>query len=104
MKLGIRDKDSIFIAGSNGMVGSAIIRYLKKNFFNTNLEILCPSREELNYLNKNSVFNWFEEKRPDLVIIAAAKVGGIIANYKYPTSFLLENLNIQNNILIIDYL
>tara|TARA_Y100001978_G_scaffold164436_1_gene151471 strand:+ start:123 stop:1133 length:1011 start_codon:yes stop_codon:yes gene_type:complete len=99
MKIGIRNKDSILIAGSNGMVGSSIHRYLKKNFCNTNLEILCPSRKELNYLNKSSVFNWFQKKRPSLVIIAAAKVGGIIANYKYPTSFLLENLNIQNNIL-----
>ena len=63
-----------------------------------NLE--CPSRKELDLTNTELVNEWFGEKKPDIVILAAAKVGGgIYANNKYPVDFLLENLKIQNNVI-----
>ena len=88
--------DKIFIAGSSGMVGSAIKRnFIKKGYKN----ILCPSRDDLNLLNFYAVKNWFKQNTPDVVILAAAKVGGIYANLKYTGDFILENLKIQNNVI-----
>ena len=88
--------DKIFIAGSSGMVGSAIKRaFIKKGYKN----VLCPSRDDLNLLNFNAVENWFKQNTPDVVILAAAKVGGIYANLKYTGDFILENLKIQNNVI-----
>ena len=92
----INKEDKIFIAGSKGMVGSAIKRKLSENEYQ-NLE--CPSRKELDLTNTKSVNEWFGEKKPDIVILAAAKVGGILANNEYPVDFLLENLKIQNNVI-----
>ena len=92
----INKKDKIFIAGAKGMVGSAIKRKLKEYHYE-NLE--CPSREELDLTNTELVSKWFKEKKPSVVILAAAKVGGIYANDKYPVEFLLENLKIQNNVI-----
>ena len=92
----INKEDKIFIAGSRGMVGSAIKRKLSENGYQ-NLE--CPSRKELDLTNTKSVNEWFGEKKPDIVILAAAKVGGILANNEYPVDFLLENLKIQNNVI-----
>ncbi len=86
----------IFIAGHSGMVGSAIKRTLiKKGYQN----LLCPGRKELNLLNFLEVENWFRKNNPDIVILAAAKVGGIYANSEYPADFILENLKIQNNVI-----
>ena len=102
MKKIIEKNERIFIAGSNGMVGSSIRRALSKNFSNkTNksLNLLTPSRLELDFLDSIAVKNWFKKKKPNIVILAAAKVGGIHANSKYPTEFLLENLKIQTNII-----
>jgi len=93
---------SILVAGASGMVGSSIIELLKKKILKdsvTNARIFAPTRNELNYLDTNSVFDWFEANRPKIVIIAAAKVGGIIANNSNPSSFLIDNLKIQNNII-----
>jgi len=95
-------KDKIFIAGSNGMVGSAIYRNLiKKGYGKSNVggQILCPKREELNLLNSQEVKEWFSKNKPDIVIVAAAKVGGILANNTFPADFLLENLKIQVNVI-----
>ena len=92
----INKADKIFIAGARGMVGSAIKRKLLSKGYN-NLE--CPNRDELDLTKTNLVFDWFNEIKPSVVIIAAAKVGGIYANNKYPLDFLLENLKIQNNII-----
>jgi GDP-L-fucose synthase len=90
-------KDSkIFIAGHKGMVGSAIERLLIKEGF-TNL--ITRSRQELNLLDSNSVKQFFDEIKPEYVILSAAKVGGIKANMAQPVEFLNENLNIQNNII-----
>ena len=86
----------IFIAGHSGMVGSAIKRSLIKKGY-TNL--LCPSRKELNLLSFHEVENWFKNNKPDIVILAAAKVGGIYANSEYKADFILENLKIQNNVI-----
>ena len=92
----ITKKDKIFIAGSGGMVGSAI----KRNLTLYNYEnLLCPKREQLDLTNSDKVSNWFKNNKPEIVIIAAAKVGGIFANDSYPTNFLLNNLKIQNNLI-----
>ena len=96
MKNLITPKDKIFIAGASGMVGNCIKQLLiKKNYTN----LLTPSRNELNLLDTNDVKNWFIKNKPTVVIIAAAKVGGILANSRKPFEFLLENLKIQNNLI-----
>ena len=92
----ISKKSKIFIAGHNGMVGSAIKRALNQKGY-TNL--LCASRNDLNLLNFEEVKNWFNQNRPEVVILAAAKVGGIYANSNYSYDFILENLKIQNNVI-----
>ncbi len=92
----IDKKEKIFIAGSKGMVGSAIKRKFKHYGYNN---LLCPSSKELDLTNSGFVFDWFTEKSPDIVVLAAAKVGGIYANNSYPVNFLLENLKIQNNVI-----
>ena len=92
----INKKDNIFIAGHTGMVGSAVKRCFKKNGYSN---LLLPSRKDLDLLNSRSVEKWFSENNPQVVILAAAKVGGIEANSKYPADFILENLKIQSNII-----
>lgn len=88
--------DKIFIAGSRGLVGSAIVRNLTKKGY-TNL--LTPSHAELDLLDPHSVAAWFEKNKPDYVFLAAAKVGGILANSTYPADFIYQNLVIQTNII-----
>ena len=88
--------DRIFIAGHRGMAGSAICRALKRKGYENHY---VASRNELNLLDIKAVQNWFSENRPNIVILAAAKVGGIHANNTYPADFLLENLKIQNNVI-----
>ena len=96
MKNLINKEDKIFVAGSNGMVGKAICRELiKKGYCN----LLTPSRNELDLFQVKNVRKWFNKNKPSVVILAAAKVGGIYANSEYPVEFLLENLKIQNNVL-----
>ena len=92
----INKNDKIFIAGSEGMVGSAIKRNLS---FNDYHNLLCPTRIELDLTNNKNVEDWFTNNKPEIVIIAAAKVGGIFANNSYPSDFLLDNLKIQNNLI-----
>ena len=101
MKKKIQKNEKIFVAGARGMVGNAICKALRKYGYGKSGggSILTPNREELNLLNKVSVKKWFDQNNPTIVIIAAAKVGGILANSTYPTEFLLENLNIQNNLI-----
>ena len=86
---------SIFVAGHKGMVGSAICRQLEKY----QLETLVADKSELDLTDSNSVSSWMLEKKPDAVILAAARVGGILANNSYPVDFLLKNLKIQNNVI-----
>ena len=96
-------EDKIFVAGAKGMAGSAICRELSKRGFsnkNTHRNVLfTPNRSELNCLNSEDVENWFKKHNPSIVIIAAAKVGGIKANMSQPYDFLIENLKIQNNLI-----
>jgi GDP-L-fucose synthase len=93
--------DKIYIAGHKGMVGSAIFRKLEKEGF-TN--ILYKNSKELDLRNQAEVFSFFEENKPDYVFLAAAKVGGIVANNTFRADFIYENLAIQNNIIHAAYL
>ena len=92
----ISKKNSIFIAGHNGMVGSSIKRVLLKKGYKN---LLLPSKSDLNLLDNELVKKWFNKHKPEIVILAAAKVGGIAANFKFPADFILENLKIQTNVI-----
>jgi GDP-L-fucose synthase len=90
-------KDSkIYVAGHRGLVGSAIVRNLKKKGY-TN--IIGRTHSEVDLKNQTSVKKFFEEKKPEYVFLAAAKVGGINANNTAPADFIYENLEIQNNVI-----
>lgn len=88
--------NNIFIAGHNGMVGSAIVRQLNKNTDNT---IITTSRMELDLTNQKAVSDFFSQQKINQVYLAAAKVGGIHANNEYPAEFIYENLMIEINII-----
>lgn len=95
------NKDSkIYIAGHRGMAGSAIFRKLKEKGY-TNF--VTRTSKELDLRNQKAVQDFFEEEKPDVVILAAAKVGGIMANIKSPAIFLYDNLMIQNNVINSSY-
>ena len=94
--------EKIFVAGSSGMVGSSVCRMLKIAGYGNQAydgKILCPQKKELNLLDTESVTEWFNINKPTVVILAAAKIGGIYANYKYPADFIFENLKMQTNII-----
>ncbi len=100
----IFNNEKIFIAGANGMVGKSIIRrLLSQGYCNSKEEILTPSRSELDLSNYEDVNEWFKWNKPTIVIFAAAKVGGIIANKMQPAEFLLENIKIQTNVIEISF-
>jgi len=86
----------IYIAGHRGLVGSAIVRQLKKNGFDN---LLTKPRRELDLTDQAAVRSFFESSRPDYVILAAAKVGGIHANNTFPAEFIYENLVIEANVI-----
>lgn len=86
----------IFIAGHRGMVGSALVREAEKR---GGYEILLATRSELDLLDQSACHQWLKENKPDQVIIAAAKVGGIHANSTYPAEFIYENLAIATNLI-----
>ena len=86
----------IFIAGHRGMVGSAICRQLQKK---SDVEIITRTRDELDLCDQFSVHQFMKAAKPDEVILAAAKVGGIHANNTYPAEFIYQNLQIQNNVI-----
>ena len=90
----LQDK-RIFVAGHRGMVGSAIVRRLSTQA----CELLCADRAELDLLDQSAVRTWILKAKPDAVILAAAKVGGIWANDNYPAAFLYENLMIAANVI-----
>lgn len=91
------DKDAkIYVAGHNGLVGSALVDCLKKYGYTT---IITKSRKELDLLNVQEVYRFFNEEKPDYVFLAAAKVGGIVANDSYPAEFLYQNLTIELNVI-----
>ena len=86
----------IFVAGHRGMVGSAICRKLQDK---PDVEIITCSRDELDLCDQQAVHNFMQSEKPDEVILAAAKVGGIHANNTYPAEFIYQNLQIQNNVI-----
>jgi len=86
----------IFLAGHKGLVGSAILRNLEKN---KKYSILTVERKDLDLLDQNKVFHFLKKNKPKAVIIAAARVGGILANQNYGGEFIYENLQIQNNLI-----
>ena len=88
--------DKIYIAGHRGLVGSAIVRQLKERGF-TNL--LMRTHKELDLTNQAQVQNFFQQEKPDYVILAAAKVGGIHANNTYPADFIYQNMMIEANVI-----
>ena len=94
--------DKIFVAGASGMVGKSIKETLIKHNYGLKTfkgELLTPNRKELDLLNAESVRSWMRINKPDVVILAAAKVGGILANSQCPVDFLLNNLKIQINLI-----
>ena len=93
--------DKIYIAGHKGMVGSAIYRQLQKKGFSN---LIVRTSQELDLRNQQAVANFFATEKPDYVFLAAAKVGGIVANNTYRAEFIHDNLCIQNNIIHQAYL
>src|SRR6266403_1159178 len=87
---------SVYIAGDRGLVGSALLRDLQKHGYRN---IIVRTHNELDLRNTEKVREFFATNKPDAVVVAAARVGGIKANYDYPVEFLLENLQIQNNLI-----
>jgi GDP-L-fucose synthase len=92
----IDQNSKIYIAGHNGMVGSACVRLFQSKGFNN---LIFKTSKDLDLRNQKDVVSFFEEQKPDAVIIAAAKVGGIYANDSYGYDFLMDNLQIQNNLI-----
>ena len=86
----------VFVAGHRGMVGSAVVRRFRQVGFQN---ILTRTRQELDLMDRSAVRGFFEVERPDYVVDAAARVGGIAANFEKPVEFLIENLTIQNNVI-----
>jgi len=97
----INKNSKIYIAGHNGMVGSAIYKKLDKKSYQN---LIIRNRKQLNLLDQKKTFAFLRKNKPDFVIIAAARAGGIIANSKFKDKFLYENLQIQNNLIHGSYL
>tara|TARA_B110001450_G_C17643760_1_gene490314 strand:+ start:1121 stop:2059 length:939 start_codon:yes stop_codon:yes gene_type:complete len=97
----INYKSKIYVAGHKGLVGSAILKKLKKKGYNN---ILTANKHKLDLTNQIKVYNFLKKKKPVFIFIAAAKVGGIYSNNKYPAEFIHNNLTIQNNIIHSAYL
>ena len=89
-------KSKIFVAGHRGLVGSAIVRRLKKAGYEN---LLFRTHDELDLTRQTSVEGFFEKERPDYVFLAAAKVGGILANASFPADFIYKNLMMETNII-----
>ena len=97
----LKKSSKIFLAGHKGMVGSAILRKLK--FFGFN-NVIVENKKNLNLLDQKKVYNYIERTKPKVVIIAAARVGGILINSKNKADFIYQNLTIQNNLIHGSYL
>ena len=92
----MRKDDKIYIAGHKGLVGAAIFKALTSKGYNN---LLIRSHQQLDLIDQHSVELFFCQEKPDYVILAAAKVGGIYSNNKYKAEFIQENLFIQNNLI-----
>ena len=97
----IDHKSKIFVAGHKGLVGSAILRRLKKKGFK---KILTADRSKLDLTDQSKVYSFIKKEKPNFIFIAAAKVGGIYSNNKYPAEFMYNNLTIQSNLIHAAYL
>jgi GDP-L-fucose synthase len=97
----LKKEAKIYVAGHRGMVGSAIVRQLQAHGYQ---HIIVRTSQELDLRNQEAVSAFFQQEKPDYVFLAAAKVGGIIANNTYRADFLYENLAIQNNVIHAAYL
>ena len=93
-------KAKIYVAGHHGLVGSAIIRQLKTLGYDN---LITRTHSQLDLTNQSSVMNFFEEFKPEYVINAAAKVGGILANHNYPAEFIYQNIMIEANVIDASY-
>ncbi len=96
----INKNSKIFVAGHNGLVGSAIVRKLLENKYK---KVIFEEKKKLNLLNQKKVENFFKKNKPEYVIIAAARVGGIKANSEKVAEFIYENIQIQNNLIHYSY-
>ena len=92
----MQKSDKIFVAGHRGLVGSALIRILERDGFE---HLVTRDRTQLDLMSERAVDQFFVEEKPTVVIFAAARVGGIKANYELPVEFLLENIQMQNNVI-----
>lgn len=92
----IEKTSKVYVAGHRGMVGSALVRELQSKGLNN---LVLRTSSELDLRDRNAVWSFFESEKPDVVFLAAAKVGGIVANDRYPADFLSENLRIQVNVM-----
>ena len=97
----LNKKSKILVTGHNGMVGSSILRLLKKKNF---VNVITVSKKKLNLLNQQSTFNFLRQLQPNYIIIASAKVGGIMDNNTFRADYLYQNLQIQNNLIHGSYL
>src|SRR5665213_962530 len=93
---GMKTDSRIYVAGHRGLVGSAIWRELQRNGFK---HLIGRARAELDIMDTDAVKNFHAAEKPEYVFVAAAKVGGILANNERPAEFLFENLQIQNNLI-----
>ncbi len=92
----LQKEDKIFVAGHRGLVGSALVRQLRSKGYEN---LILKTRAEVDLMNQSAVEEFFKSEKPDVVILAAAKVGGIHANNTYPAEFIYENMQIQNNVI-----
>jgi GDP-L-fucose synthase len=97
----VNKQDKIYVAGHRGLMGSAILRLLKKEGYHN---IIVRNSKDLDLRSQEGVKEFFEIEKPEYVFLAAAKVGGILANNTYPAEFIYDNLTIQNNIIHQSYL
>ena len=96
----VNKNSKIYIAGHRGLVGSACWKIFKKNGFNN---LIGVDSKALDLRNQFETFNFFKKESPSVVIDAAAKVGGILANNSFPYEFLIDNMQIQNNLIEASY-
>lgn len=101
LRFNMEKKSRIYIAGHNGLAGSAIVRELQKQGYS---HLLMKTHAELDLLDANQVHHFFEQEKPEYVFLAAAKVGGILANSTFPADFIYQNLLIQTHVIHASFL
>ena len=97
----MQKQNKIYVAGHRGLVGSAIVRVLQAQGYNN---LILRAHKELDLLDQKTVTDFFQKEKPEYIFLAAAKVGGILANKTYPADFIYQNLQVQNNVIHNSYL